>query len=107
MSARTDRINANIDRLGQTLAFTKLNGSTGTFSVVAIVQLLDSGTQRTFLDDIESMSVVHPGVKITCKGDSTVIVDDEFTFDSRNYVVWKSFKHYLAGEVVAVTVIAS
>lgn len=107
MSARTDRIDANIDRLGQTLSFTKLNGSTGTFSVVGIVQPLDFSTQRTFLDDIESMGVVHPGVKVTCKGNSTVIADDEFTFDSRNYVVWKAFKHYLAGEVVAITVVAS
>lgn len=109
MSARTDRINANIDRLGHTLSFTKLNGSSDgqPFSVVGIVQPLDSGTMRTFLDDMESMGVARPGLKITCKGSATVIVDDEFTLDGRNFVVWKVFKHYLAGEVVAVTVIAS
>lgn len=106
MSTRVDRINATIDRVGQTLSFTKLNGASGTFSVVAIVQPLDYGTQRTFLDDIEAMGVTKPGVKLTCKGDETVIADDAFTLDGRNFAVRKVFKHYLVGEVVAVTVIA-
>lgn len=107
MSTRVDRINATIDRVGQTLSFTQLNGVPGTFSVVAIVQPLDSGTQRTFLDDIEAMGLTKPGVKLICKGDATVIADDAFTLDGRNFVVWEVFKHYLVGEVVAVTVIAS
>lgn len=107
MSTRVDRINATIDRVGQTLSFTMLNGAPGTFSVVAIVQPLDFGTQRTFLDDVEAMGVNKPGVKLTCKGDATVIADDAFTLDGRNFVVWEVFKHYLVGEVVVVTVIAS
>lgn len=107
MSAISERINANIDRIGHSLSFSKLGGVSGTFSVTCIVEAADSGTLKTFLDEVELMGVVRPALKVTCKGDSGVIADDQFTFDGVVFSVRRAFKNYVGDTVVSLTVIGA
>jgi len=107
VSLISDRIDRAIDKAGQTLAFTKLAGAGGTFSVPAIVQPLDSGTMRTYFDDTEVMAIIRPAVRAVCKSASGVIAADTFTLDSKTFVVRKIFKNYSGADVVSITVLAS
>ncbi len=107
MSAMSDRVKANIERLGETLSFTKLAGTAGSFSVECIVQPLDSGTMRTFLDDVETMGVTHPALKGTVAGDSTVAVNDTFTREGVTYTVLKVFFHRVGSDVIGKTLVCS
>lgn len=107
MGMVSDRIKGKIAQVGEPLAFTKLAGGAGTFSVQAICQIASSGSLGSYLDDVEMMGVVHPGVMLTLSGDSGVIIDDAFTRDGRSYTVLKTFAHRIGSEVVSITAVAS
>lgn len=107
MSIISDRIKAAITRVGETLSFTKLNGTAGTFSVVAIVQPCDTGTLRTYLDDVEVLGAMRPAIKFNVASDVNVIADDTFTRGPASMTVWKVFPYYVGADVVCKEVIAS
>ncbi|MCL5105529.1 MAG: hypothetical protein M1133_15650 [Armatimonadetes bacterium] len=66
---------------------------------------LDSGTMNTYLDDVEKMGVVKPGLVLTTQGDAVINVDDTITRDSRTYTVLKTSLHRIGGVAVVKVVI--
>jgi len=110
MSAVTDRFDAAVVKLGETVSWTKLAGSTSgqPYSHSCIVRSLDGGTLSTYLDDVEIMGVVKPGLALTCKQSiGAVAVNDTFNRDSRSFTVLKVFLNRMGNELVTKTVIAA
>lgn len=101
MGLIADRMKMVIARVGESVAFTKLNGSAGTYSVSGVVSLLDGSTEGIFLDDVESMGVTRPGLTLRVAGDANVIVDDTFERPSgTSYTCLKVAPIVVAGETV-------
>lgn len=68
-----------------------------------IFRILDSGTMRTYLDDVETMAVVRPGLLLVTQSDAAIAVDDTITRDGRTYTVLKTSNHRI-GEITVVKV---
>ena len=83
-------------------AFT-VNGNTyrGVFKV------LDSGTFNSYLDSVESMSVIKPGLALITQGDAIISVNDTITRDGRTYTVLKTAVHRMGDTGVVKMVILS
>jgi hypothetical protein len=95
-----ERIATKLARLGE--QFT-LNGTT----YRGVFKALDSGTMRTYLDDVEMMGVVHPAL-LLITGPSVVInVNDTITRDGRVYSVLKTSLHRIGDTPVAQLAILS
>jgi len=108
MGLIADRMKLVIARVGETVVFTKLAGSAGTFNVPAVVGFLDGGTENVFLDDVESMGVVRPGLILRLAGDSTVAVGDMFDRDGvSDYVCVKRGLLKVANESVLLVTVFS
>lgn len=105
MSVLSDRMKARIAAAGELVYFTKLAGidppTPDPAPVSAIVAALDIGTMRTYLDDVEVMGVVRPGLKLVLAGDSTVIAADVFTREGRSFEVLKIMNQTISNVVVA------
>ena len=68
---------------------------------------LDSGTLHTYLDDVEAMGVVKPGLVLVTRGDAVINVNDTITRDSRTYTVLKTSLNRIGGVAVVKIVILS
>ena len=55
-----------------------------------IFKPLDSGTMRTYLDDVEMMGVVHPALLLVTSPDVSIGANDTITRDGRVYYVLKT-----------------
>ena len=88
-----DRILKNLDKIGE--QFT-VNGNT----YHGVFKILDSGTMRTYLDDVEVMGVVHPGLLLVTEADASIAVGDSITRDDRTFQVLKTSQHRIADVVV-------
>lgn len=66
-----------------------------------VFRILDTGTMRNYLDDVESMGVERPGLLLVTEGDADIDVSDSITRDGRTYTVYKVSKHRI-GEVIVV-----
>jgi hypothetical protein len=108
VSLITDRFDASIVKLGETISWTMLNGSAigQPFSHPAICRPLTSSEASTFLDDVERMSISHPGLYMTVKSSLSVIANDTFGRDGRSYTVLRVFSNKNGSDVVTKTVIA-
>ncbi len=89
MGVIADRVKAIITRSGESLAFTKLAGTAGTFSVKGLATVLDSGTRGQYLTSVELMSLDLPALVVRFAGDSTVKVADTFARDSLTWTCLK------------------
>lgn len=107
MSLIADRLDKTVDRVGETVSFTKLAGTAGTYSVPAIVRNAESGTVNTFADDTEKMGIARPALFLIFKSASTVQSDDTFSRDGRSFIVFKVFKQRIGADIVSVTALAS
>jgi len=58
-----------------------------------VFKALDSGTLRTYLDDVEMMGVTHPALLIVTGPDVPIDIGDTITRDSRVYTVLKTALH--------------
>lgn len=105
MSHATDRFDAGVDRLGESITWTKLNGSAGSFAHNGIVRQADGGTLNVYLDAIEQAALTRPALAVICKSGTSVIVNDTFTRDSVNYICVKVGIHRLANEIIGRTAI--
>lgn len=85
----SDRIIKKLDQIGE--QFT-VNGNT----YCGVFKILDTGTMRTYLDDVEVMGVVRPGLLLVTRGDASVSVGDTITRDGRTYEVLKTSQHRIA-----------
>lgn len=66
---------------------------------------LDSGTMHTYLDDVEVMGVVRPGLLLIAQADAIINPSDTITRDGRTYTVLKTAQQRIAGAAVAKLVI--
>ena len=72
-----------------------------------VFQMLSSGTMSTYLDDVERMGVIRPGLLLVTQGDASIAVDDTITRDGRTYSVWKTSNHRIGdATVVKIAVLA-
>ena len=70
-----------------------------------IFRILDTGTMRIYLDDVEIMGVVKPGLMLVTEPDADIEVDDTITRDGRVYTVLKQSLHRISGTSVVMIVI--
>ena len=72
-----------------------------------VFRLLDSGTMRTYLDDVEVMGVMKPGLVLATEPDADIEIDDTITRDGRTYTVLKTSLHRIGEVSVVMLVILS
>lgn len=77
----------------------------GTYTYYGFFKPLDTGTMRTYLDDVEAMSVQRPGLLLITYGEAQIAVDDTITRDGRTYTVLKVFNQRADSAILAKTVI--
>lgn len=58
-----------------------------------VFKILDSGTMRTYLDDVEVMGVVRPGLLLVTEADAPISVSDSISRDGRTFTVLKTSQH--------------
>lgn len=68
-----------------------------------VFRVLDTGTMRSYLDDVEAMGVDRPGLLLVTEGEAQVDVDDTITRDGRDYTVLKVSRHRI-GDVTLVKI---
>jgi hypothetical protein len=95
-----ERIATKLARFGE--QFT-LNSAT----YRGIFKPLDSGTMRTYLDDVEMMGVVHPALLLLTGPDVEISIDDTITRDGRTYYVLKTALQRIGDTPVAQIAILS
>ena len=89
-----ERISGGMKRYGEAFV---LSGTT----YYGVFKLLDSGTMRTYLDDVESMGVVRPGLTLVTDYNTPLADDDSITRDGRTYTVLAVSIHRIGSVPVA------
>jgi len=89
-----ERIATKLARFGEefTLGGTTYRG---------IFKALDSGTMRTYLDDVEIMGVVHPALLLVTGPDVPIDTEDTVDRDGRTYYVLKTSLQRIGDTAVA------
>lgn len=64
-------------------------------------KVLDNGTMRIYLDDVEMMGVTHPALLLVTGPDVPISLTDTITRDGRTYCVLKVATQRVAGDAVA------
>jgi hypothetical protein len=82
-------MDALIDRMGEAVTWTKLNGSAGSFAHNGIVRQAEGGIISMYFDTVEQMALTRPVLAVICKAGTSVIANDTFTRDSVNYICVK------------------
>jgi len=72
----------------------------GTNTYRGVFRVLDSGTMRSYLDDVEIMGVTRPALLLVTRPDAAVNVSDTITRDGRTYTVLKVGTHRVGGLAV-------
>ena len=75
----------------------------GTSTYHGVFKVLDSGTMRNYLDDVEVMSVGRPGLLLVTEADAVIDANQTITRDGRTFTVMKVSRHRIGGEC-AVTI---
>lgn len=70
-------------------------------------KILDSGTLNSYLDSVESMGVVKPGLALITIADAVISVNDTIIRDGRTYTVLKTALHRIGDTAVVKMVILS
>jgi hypothetical protein len=102
-----DKFKAEVTRTGESITFTKLGGSAGSFARDVIVTVADAGTLNAHFDSITLSGFNRPLLKGIVAGDNTVAVNDTFSRDSKNFTVRSVFKTRIGTEVVNILFLAS
>ena len=68
-----------------------------------VFKILDTGTMRNYLDDVEAMGVVKPGLLLVTEPTADLSVGNEITRDELVYRVLKTSLHRI-GEIVVVKI---
>lgn len=89
-----DRVSKAIDRIGENFT---LDGST----YKGVFRLLDMGTMRTYLDDVEVLGVAKPAFYLTTKSDVPIQSGSTITRGTQSYQVLKHIKLTIGAETVA------
>lgn len=93
-----DRIDKKLNRYGESYTVRSITN-------VGIFKAMDSGTMRTFFDDVDISGIVRPGLILITKPSSNVIAGDTITRDSRIYTARKVCLHRVGSAVVVKVVL--
>ena len=93
-----ERIAKKLDKFGE--QFT-CDGNT----YDGVFRILDTGTMHIYLDDIEAMGIIRPGLLLVTEPDADIQITDTITRAGRNYEVLKKSLHRISGTAVAMIVI--
>ena len=88
-----ERARAKLERYGEEFEL-------DSFTYRGVFRVLDSGTIRAYLDDVEAMAVVHPALLLITAGDTPIVVNDTITRDGRIYTVLKVSNHRIGDTAV-------
>lgn len=91
-----ERAAKKIEKVGEEFAI-------GSSTSRGVFRVLDMGTMRAYLDDVEAMGVARPGLLLVTAGDTSISPHDLITRDGRTYEVLKVSNHRI-GEVTVVKV---
>lgn len=95
------------ERIARKLADFGEQFTVGAISYRGIFKPLDSGTLRTYLDDVEVMGVTHPALLLITGPDLPIGPGDTITRDSRTYTVLKTALHRIGDTAVVKMAILS
>jgi hypothetical protein len=95
------RIEKKINKHGESFL---INGTT---AAKGFFRVLDSGTMRNYLDDVEIMAVIKPALFLVTLQSTPIAVDNTIARDGRTYVVRKVATERFAGVAVAKVAILS
>lgn len=73
----------------------------GANTYTGVFKVLDSGTLRNYLDDVEIMGVTKPALLLVTDADASICVSDTITRDGRIYTVLKTSTHRIGGAAMA------
>lgn len=90
-----------VERIAKKLATCGEEFTVNSNTYRGVFRILDTGTMRTYLDDVESMGVVRPGLLLVTEGSADIDANDSIARDGRTYTVLKVSRHRI-GEVVVV-----
>lgn len=107
MGSVLDRGKSDIARSGESVTFTKLGGTAGTYACDMIIQVCDSSSLNAYFDSITLSGFTRPVVKCSIAGDSPVAVNDTFTRDGVVWTVRYVFKNRVMNDVLDITVLAT
>lgn len=77
----------------------------GANTYCGVFRILDTGTMRNYLDDVELMGVTRPGLLLVTRADAQISVNDTITRDGRTYTVLKTSLHRVGGVAVVKQVV--
>ena len=89
-----------IERIAKKLASFGEQFTIGSTTYRGVFKLLDSGTLRVYLDDVEVMGVVHPALLLVTAPNVPISEDDTLTRDGRTYTVLKTALHRIGNTSV-------
>jgi hypothetical protein len=69
----------------------------GSNTYLGIFKPLDSGTARTYLNDVDIMGIVNPGLVLITQPDAVIAIYDTITRDSKSYTVMRTYVHRVKG----------
>lgn len=72
-----------------------------------MVRVFSSGEYGTWLDDIEAMGFVHPGLYMIAKAGASLAVTDTFVREGKTYEIYKLWMHRVNGVAVYQVAICS
>jgi len=84
------RIANRVSKLGESF-------TVGSNTYKGVFKVLDSGTLHSYLNDVEIMGIVNPGLLLITTPSAVINVNDTITRDSRTYTVLRSVVHRIAG----------
>ncbi len=89
-----ERIIAKLERHGEQF-------SIGSKTWRGIFKILDAGSMRAYLDDVEIMGVEKPGLMLIAPSATQIEVDDKISRDGREYEVKKVSIHRIGDKIAA------
>ena len=96
-----------LERIKKKLGIAGEQFTVGSNTYRGVFRVLDVGTMRSYLDDVEAMGVVRPGLLLVTDADASISVGSTVTRDGRTYEVLKLSTHRIGkAAVVKVAVLA-
>ncbi len=90
-----------LERIKKKLGIVGEQFSIGSNTYRGVFRVLDSGTMRAYLDDVEAMGVTRPGLLLVTHADAVISVGNTITRDGRTYEVLKVSVHRIANTAAA------
>ena len=95
-----ERLAAKLSRAGEEF-------SVGGVTCRGVFRILDTGTMRNYLDDVEVMGITRPGLLLVTAADAPVDANDTISRDGRTYTVIKTSLHRIGNAAIVKVAVLS